>query len=90
MTRLVSEDFFYQKFEDVYYDGAPVRFYRHKFSGAITINADDCARCLGHNSINDLIGSDVGLDAVSNWMKDHPNKPIFGDCGSGAMIEKMQ
>jgi len=87
MTRLVYQDFFYEVFEDNF-QGTPVRFYRHKFSGAITINADDCAQCIGYDSINDFLGTDKGLDAISEWKKDHPDKPVFGDHGSGAMIER--
>ena len=88
MTRLVSENFFYQIFEDNF-QGTPVRFYRHKFSGAVTINANDCAHVLGYDSMNEFLGTDDGLDSINNWKRDHPYKPVFGDNGSGAMFEEI-
>ena len=85
--KIVSEDFFYQIFEDEY-DGLPVRFSRNKFTGDVNISADDTARILGYGSIHDLLGTDKGLDVISDWKRDNPGKPIFGKHGSGAMIEE--
>ena len=90
MLRLVSEDFVHQILEDVYYDGTPVRFIKNKFTGEIKIDANDCARCIGYASIHDLLGTDKGLDAISDWKKDNPDKPVFGKHGSGAMFEEAR
>jgi prophage antirepressor-like protein len=81
MTRLVSEDFFHQIFEDVYYDGTPVRFIKNKFTGEIRIAANDVARVLGYETANDLLGTDGGLDAISDWKRDNPDKSVFGKYG---------
>ena len=89
MLKLVSEDFFHQIFEDVYYDGTPVRFIKSRFTGEIRISSNDVARVLGYGSINDLLGTDGGLDAVSDWKKDNPGKTVFGKYGSGAMLEEF-
>jgi hypothetical protein len=88
MLILVSEYFFSQIFEDVYYDGTPVRFIKNRFTGEIKISADDAARCIGFDSLNDLLGTDHSLDAISEWKRDNPDKPVFGELGSGALLEK--
>ena len=91
--RLVHEDFFTQVFEDYFlYEetATPVRFTRNKFSGEVKICADDTARVLGFDNIHDLLGSDHGLDCISNWMKDNPGKQVLGKHGSGAMIEEAR
>jgi len=88
-SRLIHEDFFHQIFESVYYDGTPVRFIKNKFTDEIRIAADDVARVLGHETINDLLGTDGGLDVISEWQKDNPGKSVFGEFGSGAMLEKI-
>ena len=90
MLKLISEDFFSQVFKDVYYDGTPVRFIKNKFTGEIKIDANDCARCIGFDNINDLLGTDKGLDAISDWKKDNPGKSVFGKHGSGAMFEEAK
>lgn len=85
--KLISEDFFTQVFED-YFKGIPVRLIRNKFTGEVKINAEDMAKCLGFDSLNDLLSADVGLDAINEQRKKNPDMPIFGDFGSGAMFEK--
>ena len=89
MARLVHEDFFNQIFEDNF-KGMPVRFIKNKFTGAISINADDCCRCLGYGSVNDLLSTDKELDIVGDWMRDNPGKSVFGKHGSGAMFEEAR
>jgi len=89
--RKVSEDFFYEILESyfVYKDSiTSVRFSRNKFTGEVKMDANDCARCLGFGSINDLLGTDNGLDAINKWLKDNPGKQVFGKDGSGSMFEE--
>ena len=93
MTRLVHEDFFHQVFLDhfIFEDKVtPVRFIKNKFTNEIKICADDTAKCLGYASLNDLLGSDNGLDVISEWKKDNPDKPVFGKDGSGALFEEVR
>jgi hypothetical protein len=85
--KVIHEDFFTEVLED-YFEGIPVRFFRNKFSGEIKICGNDMARCLGFNSLNDMLSTDKGLDVISEWRKEHPNKPVFGSVGSGAMFEE--
>ena len=85
--RVISEDFFNQVFE-YDFEGQPVRISRNKITGEISISADDCARILGFDNLNDLLSTDKGLDAISNWKRDNPGKPVFGECGSNAMFQK--
>ena len=62
-----------------YFEGQPVRFMRNKRTGEITINADDVVRALGEaDSFEAFLGSDKGLDFISDWKKEHPNTPFFG------------
>ena len=89
MLKLVSEDFFRQTFEDVYYEGTPVRFIKNKFTGEIRIASNDVARVLGYETINDLLGTDGSLDAISEWKKSNPDKSVFGKYGSGSMFEEI-
>ena len=88
-SRLIHEDFFHQIYESVYYDGTPVRFIKNKFTDEIRIAADDVARVLGYDTINSLLGTDASLDAISEWKKSNPGKPVCGAYGSGAMLEEM-
>ena len=88
-SKLIHEDFFYQIFESVYYDGTPVRFIKNKFTEEIRIAANDVARVLGYDSINSLLGTDASLDAISEWKKNNPGKAVFGGYGSGAMLEEI-
>ena len=86
--KIVYEDFFNRVFESDY-EGIRVRFFKNKFTGEIKISADDTARCLGYNSLNELLSSDNGLDAISEWKKDNPDRSVFGGYGSGAMFEEI-
>ena len=86
---LVYEDFFYQIFEHNYL-GTPVRFTKNKLTGEVKINAHDTARVLGFKNLDDMLGSDTGLDVISDWKKDNPDRPVFGKHGSGAMFEEEQ
>lgn len=86
--KLIYEDFFHQTFLDEF-QGIPVRFTRNKFTGKVKISAEDTARCLGYDSLNDLLSTDHGLDVISEFKKEHPDVPVFGDYGSGAMFEKV-
>lgn len=83
--RFVGDDGFFQVLE-YNYRGQPVRFGRNKITDEIGISADDCARILGFDNLNDLLSTDKGLDAINNWKRDNPGKPVFGECGSGAMF----
>ena len=91
--RLVFEDFFHQIFEDDFiFEGSitPVRFTKNKFTGEVKICANDTARVLGFDNLNDLLGTDRGLDVINEWKRDHPDKPLFGKDGSGAMFEEAR
>jgi len=35
------------------------------------------------------MGTDGGLDAISDWKKSNPEKLVFGKYGSGAMFEEI-
>ena len=87
--KIVYEDFFHQVFESEY-KGIPVRFFKNKFTGEIKISANDTAKCLGYDSLNELLSSDNGLDVISDWKKDNPDKPVFGGYDSGAMFEESK
>jgi len=87
--RLVFEDFFHQIFEDDY-KGLPVRFIKNKFTGEVKICADDTARVLGFDSLTALLGTDKGLDVISDWKRDNPGKPLFGKDGSGALFQEAR
>ena len=43
---------------------------------------------MGYNGIIDLLSSDYGLDVVSDWKKDNPDKPVIGGTGSGSLVEQ--
>ena len=89
MIRLTGEYSSCQIFEVTYNDGTPVRFIRDRFTGEIRICVDDVARCLGYASLNDMLGEDACLDAISKLKNSNPDRPVFGDYGSGAMFEKV-
>ena len=91
--KIVFEDFFHIVFEAHFeFEGTstPVRFTKNKFTGEVKISADDTARVLGYENIHDLLGSDHGLDTISEWLKDNPNKQVFGKHGSGALVEESE
>ena len=91
--RIVGRDFFHEILESYFeFDGrkTPVRFSRNIFTGEVKIDANDTARVLGFESLNDLLGTDKGLDAISEWKRDNPDKSVFGKHGSGAMFEEAR
>jgi len=84
--KTIHEDYFFKTLLG-YFQGNPVRFQVNKINGEIKISADDAARCLGFDTLNDLLATDHGLDVISDFKKDHPDRPVFGEPGSGAMFE---
>ena len=87
--RATHEDFFHIYFEG-FFQGNRVRLMKNKFSGAIMFNADDVSRCLGlGSSINDFLSTDKGLDFISEWKKENPDKPFIGDYGSDSPLQKI-
>jgi len=87
-TNLIHEDFFNKVFVS-YFKGQPVRVILNKFSNEIKFDADDVVRIFGYNSVNDYLGSDNGLDFISENKKENPDRPIFGAENSGAMFEQF-
>ena len=87
-SAVIHEDYFFKTFIS-YFEGNPVRFQLNKITGEIKISADDTARCLGFDTLNDLLSSDGGLDAISHFKKHNPDKPTFGDTQSGAMFQSV-
>ena len=62
-----------------HFEGQPVHFMQDKRTGEITVNADDVVRAIGEaDSFEAFLGSDKGLDFISDWKKEHPNEPFFG------------
>ena len=85
--KLIHKDFFSEIYES-YFDNIPVRFIKNVFTGEIKISANDTAKCLGFDNLNELLSTDDGLDVISEWKKQNPNKPVFGERGSGALFER--
>lgn len=70
-----------------HFEGQPVHFMKDKRTGEITVNADDVVRAIGEaDSFEAFLGSDKGLDFISDWKKEHPNEPFFG----GAVKKRHQ
>lgn len=70
-----------------HFEGQPVYFMQEKRTGEITVNADDVVRAIGEaDSFEAFLGSDKGLDFISDWKKEHPNEPFFG----GAVKKRHQ
>ena len=62
-----------------YFEGNPVHFIKNKLTGEININADDALRAMGYTgSFEDYLGTDEGLDFISDWKKENPDKPFWG------------
>jgi len=87
-TNLIHEDFFNKIFLSNF-QGYPVRFILNKFTNELKVCGDDVVRIFGHNSINDYLGSDNGLDFINEMKKKYPEQTIFGKENSGAMFEKF-
>ena len=86
--KLIHKDFFTETYES-YFENKPVRFIKNIFTGEIKINADDVCKILDlGKDVNTFLGTDKGLDFISEWKKENPNKPVFGDRESGALFEK--
>jgi len=86
--RLIKDDGIFLLFVD-YFQGIPVRILKNKYTEEIKFMADDVARCLGYDSLHDLLSSDEGLDYISNWKKEHNDIPLFGNSDSGSMFEQI-
>ena len=85
--KLIHKDFFTETYES-YFENKPVRFIKNIFTGEIRISAEDTAKCLGFDNLNDMMGTDEALDAINAYKKEHPGTPVFGQYGSGAMFER--
>ena len=84
---LIYEDFFFSVYETCI-KGTTVRFSHNKITNEIRVSGDDMAKHLGYDSFNELLGTDIGLDAINEWKEKYPDNPVFGGSGSGAMLEK--
>ncbi|MFG5856868.1 hypothetical protein LDB17_01505 [Dysgonomonas sp. Shenzhen-Wh21] len=63
-----------------YYQGQPITFSKNKLTDEVHINADQAIQALGFDgSFRDYLGTDEGLDLISDWKKDHPDIPFFGN-----------
>lgn len=62
-----------------YFEGIPVHFVKNKLTGEISINADDAIRAMGYNgTFEDYLGTDEGLDFISDWKRSNPDMPFWG------------
>jgi hypothetical protein len=66
-----------------YFEGKPVRFYKDKATGEVHINGEDMAMCMGYESLEELMATDHALDAMIEYNKEHPGKPMFKDIAPG-------
>lgn len=74
-----SEDSTYEYFT-AYYEGQPITFSKNKQTGEVHINADQAIKAMGFDgNFMDYLGTDEGLDLISDWKKDHPDIPFFGN-----------
>lgn len=74
-----GEDFI-NEYYITYFQYQPITFIKNKFTGEIHIDADQTVRALGFDgSFEEYIGTDAGLDLISEWKKDHPDIPFFGN-----------
>lgn len=49
-------------------------------TGEVHINADQAIKAMGFDGdFMDYLGTDEGLDLISDWKKDHPDIPFFGN-----------
>ena len=87
--RLIHEDETCEIFE-VSLNGSPVVFCRDKQTDDIKVDADTVVKALGYNSLDEVLGSDSGLDGINSFKKDNPDKEVFGELGSGAMFEQLK
>ena len=63
-----------------YYQGQPITFSKNKLTGEVHINADEAIKAMGFDGdFMDYLGTDEGLDLISDWKKDHPDIPFFGN-----------
>lgn len=61
-----------------YYQGQPITFSKNKLTDEVHINADQAIQALGFDgSFRDYLGTDEGLDLISDWKKEHPDIPFF-------------
>lgn len=80
MKKIVEETEQYTIFID-YFDSKPIRFIYNKQRDELRINADDVFKAFGYSGLHDFLGSDKGLDAISEMKKENPNFELFGDNG---------
>lgn len=71
---------------EVYYEGFPIRVLYEKATGEIFYNSNDAARMLGYRDHEHFIGSDEGLDMISEFQKKNPGVDVFGE--NGLFVEK--
>lgn len=60
-----------------YLDNYPTRYFVDE-EGRVWYNANDCARAKSFVDLEDLLGSDLGLDLILEWNKLYPTYPFFG------------
>ena len=73
-----------------YFEGNPIRFVLNKTNGELRMDAQAAARCLGFDSLNDMLSTDGALDVINEVKKECPDKPLFGAYGNGAMLETWE
>ena len=82
------EDFINEYYTS-YFEGYPITFIKNKFNGEIHINADQAVKALGfEGSFEDFLGTDEGLDMISQWKKEHPDIPFFGGAIKESQVDK--
>ena len=87
MKNIIFEDSESVIFED-YFEGTPIRFVCNKLTNEIKVDAQAVARCLGYASFDELLSTDEALDGINEIKKEFPGRPLFGEYGSGAILEK--
>ena len=62
-----------------HFEGQPVHIMKDKRTGEITVNADDVVRAIGEaDSFEAFLGSDMGVEFISDCKKEDPIDPFFG------------
>ena len=80
MKKIIEETTDHVIFEDIF-DNKPIRFYLNKQTGDLRINSDDAFQALGFNGLDGFLGSNQGLDYISQSKEENPNFELFGKNG---------
>lgn len=59
-----------------FFQGTPIRFLQTKATGEITIHAEDAAKVLGFNNLEDMMSDNAVLDLLNDYKKENPYEPF--------------